>query len=54
LVTGHYSVVKVLNSDENFNYAGFWLRLVATILDGIIITVIPDYVHKTVNREKVC
>jgi len=47
LVMGFYSIVKVPNSDENFNYAGFWLRLVAAILDGIImtlITLIPAYI----------
>lgn len=43
-VMGLYSIFKVSNSDARFHYAGFWMRFIAAVLDGIItalITVIP-------------
>jgi len=40
MVMGVYSLAKVPNSDDKFNYAGFWLRLAAAIIDGILITLI--------------
>jgi len=33
---GVYSLVKVPNSDDRFNYAGFWLRVLAGVIDVII------------------
>ena len=46
LIMGLYSLVKVPNSDENYYYAGFWLRLISAIIDAILmtlITLIPAY-----------
>ena len=40
IVMGIYSLAKVPNSDDNYNYAGFWLRLVAAVIDAIIMTLI--------------
>ena len=46
-IMGIYSLVKVPNYDASYNYAGFWLRLVAAVIDGIIMTLIaliPAYI----------
>lgn len=40
MVMGVYSLAKVPNFDDNYNYAGFWLRLAAAIIDGIVMTLI--------------
>ena len=46
-IMGIYSLVKIPNYDASYNYAGFWLRLVAAVIDGIImtlITLIPAFI----------
>ena len=40
IVMGVYSLAKVPNSDDKFNYAGFWLRFAAAVIDGILMTLI--------------
>jgi uncharacterized RDD family membrane protein YckC len=39
-VVGVYSIVNIPNSDENFNFAGFWLRFFAGIIDLLSIMII--------------
>ena len=36
-VIGVYSLVKIPNSDEKYNYAGFLRRLLAVTVDGVIL-----------------
>lgn len=40
IVMGVYSLVKVPNSDENYRFAGFWLRFFAVLIDAIIISAV--------------
>jgi uncharacterized RDD family membrane protein YckC len=40
MVMGVYSLAKVPSYDDKFNYAGFWLRFVAALIDGILMTLI--------------
>tara|TARA_B110000008_G_scaffold207664_1_gene206450 strand:- start:654 stop:1376 length:723 start_codon:yes stop_codon:yes gene_type:complete len=40
MVMGIYSLAKVPNYDDKFNYAGFWLRFIAALIDGILMTLI--------------
>jgi uncharacterized RDD family membrane protein YckC len=39
IIMGIYSFAKVPNYDSSFKFAGFWLRLVAVIIDLVIINV---------------
>jgi uncharacterized RDD family membrane protein YckC len=46
MVMGVYSIFKVQNFDENYRFAGFWLRFFAVFIDAIIINLvafIPSY-----------
>ena len=36
-VMGIYSLIKIPNSDERYNYAGFLRRLLAVVVDGVIL-----------------
>ena len=40
LVMGVYSLIRVPNFDENYRFAGFWLRFVAVLIDAIIFNVV--------------
>lgn len=40
LAFGIYSLVKIPNSDERYNYAGFLRRLLAAVVDAIVLTLI--------------
>jgi uncharacterized RDD family membrane protein YckC len=40
MVMGVYSILKVPNFDENYRYAGFWLRFFAVLIDAIIVNVV--------------
>lgn len=40
IAMGIYSLVKVPNFDDNYIFAGFWLRLFAMVIDGILITAV--------------
>lgn len=40
MVMGVYSLAKVPNYDDKFNYGGFWLRFIAALIDSILLTLI--------------
>jgi uncharacterized RDD family membrane protein YckC len=40
LVMGVYSLIRVPNFDENYRFAGFWLRFFAVLIDAIILNVV--------------
>ena len=39
-VMGIYSLIKIPNSDERYNYAGFLRRLLAVVVDGVVLALI--------------
>lgn len=40
LVMGVYSLIRVPNFDENYRFAGFWLRFIAVLIDAIIVNIV--------------
>lgn len=44
IVMSIYALINVSNKDERFVYGGFWLRLIAYVIDSILLTVVSTVV----------
>ena len=49
LMTSIYSFGNIPNSDKRFHYAGFWVRLVAALIDGIVIAIVAVIILASFN-----